>query len=911
MQALPIDDCLPELVARLGEARAVLVEAPPGAGKSTRVPLAVAGGSWGDAARAGSSPSERVSAARQVWVSEPRRLAARLLAHRVAAELGEPVGERVGYAVRFERRVSARTEIVYVTTGVLLQELLSTPGAALPSHIKAVIVDEVHERSVETDLLLALLRREMERSPHFKLVVMSATLDAAPIAAFLGEGLRGGCPNVRSAGQSYPVRISHEEAPDDRALERRVASAVRRQLSQGPTGDVLVFLPGAREIRAAASALAPLAEQGIRVLSLHGELPLSEQSQVLSPGPERRVILSTNVAESSVTVPRTTSVVDSGLARVARHSPWSGVTSLQVEPISQASATQRAGRAGRTAAGEVVRLYSALDLSQRPGHLAPEILRADLAELVLQLGRGGLTPSELCWLSPPTPSALSDAYALLTRLGATDSSGKLTHIGHRMAKLPLSPRAARVTIAACELGVGETGALAATLLTERDPRERGELERQRARGARGDSDLEERIECFREAQDRGLDRRACRAVGLSHEAAQRIARGAEQLRRLLKVRHDDCQPSEVSARLSQALLTGYADRVAGRRSGRALVLCTGQAARLAEESVVHDAPLLIVLEASQRAARGVEVSLACAISEEQLFEQCADEFRDQDTLTFNPETERVELTARLYYGSICLDERRAAAPPSEAATRALTAWVLERGLASLDPDDRLGELAARVSLLAELDGPSAEAQRNDDEHRSAPNRGGPQREGAVRGADAKLSQRDASHADVLRSSEADHQPITREALLTAALEGAIDLRGVDARALEGRALVSLPPPLTARLERELPRELKLASGRRLTIRYAAGKEPWVESRLQDFFGCVDTPRIASGRLPLTLHLLAPNRRAVQITRDLAGFWQRGYPELRRQLSRRYPKHAWPEDGKTATPPAPRPPAPKR
>ncbi len=886
MQALPIDECLPELVARLGEARAVLVEAPPGAGKSTRVPLALAaliGGSLSDAARAGAS-SRRASAAPQVWVSEPRRLAARLLAHRVAAELGEAVGERVGYAVRFERRVSAKTEIIYATTGVLLRELLSTPGAALPSHIHAVIVDEVHERSVETDLLLALLQRELVRSPDFKLVVMSATLDAAPIAAFLGEALRGGCPSVQSAGQSYPVRVAHEDAQDDRPLERRVASAVRRQLSQGPTGDVLVFLPGAREIRAAASALEPLAEQGLQVLSLHGELPLREQARVLSPGPERRVILSTNVAESSVTVPRTTSVVDSGLARVARHSPWSGVTSLRVEPISQASATQRAGRAGRTAAGEVVRLYSALELSQRPSHLEPEILRADLAELVLQLGRGGLTPSELGWLSPPTPSALSDAQALLARLGATDSSGKLTTIGHQMAKLPLPARAARVALAACDLGVGETGALMATLLTERDPLERGELERERARGARGASDLEERIERLREAEERGLDRRACRAVGLAHEAAQRIARGAEQLRRLLKVSHDDCRASEVSTRLSQALLTGYADRVAARRSGRALVLCTGQAARLAEESVVQDAPLLIALTASQRAARGVEVSLACAISEEQLFEQCADEFRDQDTLAFNPETERVELTQRLYYGSICLDERRGAAPPSEAATSALTAWVLERGLASLDPDDRLGELAERLRLLTELDGASTKPRQSEPDN------------------DVNDSPTDAAP---------DAATATREALLTAALEGAVDLRGVDARALEGRALGSLPPPLTARLERELPRELKLNSGRRLTIRYAAGKEPWVESRLQDFFGCVDTPTVASGRLPLTLHLLAPNRRAVQITRDLAGFWRRGYPELRRQLSRRYPRHAWPEDGQTATPPAPRPAVPKR
>lgn len=389
MQALPIDQVLPEIGERLREAGRVVIEAPPGAGKSTRVPLTVL---------------EQVPAGSRVWVSEPRRLAARLLASRVSSELGRPLGDPVGYAVRFERRITQDTRLIYATTGVLLRELLAPPGERREPP-GAVVIDEVHERSVETDLLLALLREEYLVRPEFKLVVMSATLDAEPIAELLSHPDHGPCPRVRSAGRIFPLEILHEAQADERPLEKRVVGAVRQHLKRGPQGHVLVFLPGAREIRACHAALEPLArEAAFTLCDLHGDLDLKQQNLAVSDSDRRKVVLSTNVAESSVTVPGTTGVIDSGLARVARHSPWTGLQSLRLEKISQASATQRAGRAGRTAPGLVQRLYTQGDLQTRPDFDAPEICRADLASLLLELGCADVRVSDLTWLSaPPKP----------------------------------------------------------------------------------------------------------------------------------------------------------------------------------------------------------------------------------------------------------------------------------------------------------------------------------------------------------------------------------------------------------------------------------------------------------------------------------------------------------------------------
>ncbi|MCB9588727.1 MAG: ATP-dependent helicase HrpB [Polyangiaceae bacterium] len=862
MQALPIDEVLPEIALRLREAGRVVIEAPPGAGKSTRVPLTLL--------------SELPPGSR-VWVSEPRRLAARLLANRVSSELGQPLGDPVGYAVRFERRVSQDTRLVYATTGVLLRELF----AGKKRDIAAVVLDEVHERSVEIDLLLALLREECRQRPEFKLVVMSATLDAEPIAELLRDDTRGACPRVRSAGRVFPLEILHQPQVDDRPLEKQVVSAVRHHLRQGPDGHVLVFLPGAREIRNCHEALEPLArEAGFVTCDLHGDLDLKQQDQAVSDSATRKVVLSTNVAESSVTVPGTTGVIDSGLARVARHSPWTGLLSLKLEKISQASATQRAGRAGRTAPGLVQRLYTAGDLSTRPSFETPEILRADLASLLLELGCAELSASALGWLSAPPEAALRDAERLLGWLGALDGE-HATELGRRMQRLPLPPRLARVLIRAEELEVPASGALAVALLSERDILARSPVRHSRGPrpvDASGDSDVAERMERFELCREDRFSQHSARSLELNLAAVKSVARAETQLVKALAGKgelSDSCPLSEVDARISQALLAGFPDRVAARRLSttgkgvsRDLTFMSGQVARLSEQSVVHEAQLLLGLEvADRRGAGGPEVTQACVIEEDWLFEAYPELFSDKDELWFNPETARVERIARMYYGSVCIDERKAPAAPGPEATRVLKEWVLSRGLKQLDPKDHLGELAARIELCLK--------------------------------ADASLV--DCSTAP---------PPQTRESLLELCLGEAVDLSAFKAQELAVAAQSLLPAELVAALYRDAPAEITLNGGRKTQVHYTGGSGPWVQSFLQDFFGSTETPRIAAGRVPLTLHLLAPNRRAIQVTQDLAGFWQRAYPELRRQLSRRYPRHSWPEDGATATPSAPRPPRPR-
>ncbi|MEZ4373343.1 MAG: helicase-related protein, partial [Polyangiaceae bacterium] len=472
-----------------------------------------------------------------------------------------------------------------------------------------------------------------------------------------------------------------------------------------------------REIRDCHAALEPLArEAGFITCDLHGDLDLKQQDQAVSDSATRKVVLSTNVAESSVTVPGTTGVIDSGLARVARHSPWTGLLSLKLEKISQASATQRAGRAGRTAPGLVQRLYTAGDLSTRPSFDTPEILRADLASLLLELGCAELSVSELGWLSAPPEAALRDAERLLSWLGALKSD-RATDLGRRMQRLPLPPRLARALIRAEELEVPASGALAVALLSERDILARspvGHSRGPRTVDASGDSDIAERMERFQLCREDRFSHHSARSLELNLTAVKSVARAEAQLRKALAGKgevHDDCPLAEVDARISQALLSGFPDRVAARRLSTAgkgvsrdLTFMSGQVARLSEQSVVHEAQLLLALDvADRRGAAGPEVTQACVIEEDWLFEAYPDLFTDKDELWFNPDTARVERIARIYYGSVCIDERKAPAAPGPEATQVLKEWVLTRGLKQLDPKDHLGELAARIELCLEAD----------------------------------------------------------------------------------------------------------------------------------------------------------------------------------------------------------------
>ena len=873
MDFLPIDPLLPDIVGAMSTCGAVVVEAPPGAGKTTRVPRAL----W--AARAKTHPDD------EIWVLQPRRLPARLAAKRVAEESGEALGESVGYSVRFEDVSSARTRVRFVTEGILIRRLIENPTLR---GISTVVLDEFHERHLASDLALTLLYR-LKRSarPDLGLCVMSATLDAQPVADFLDA-----CPRVRSEGRRFDVDFEYTNTPDARPLQTQVASAVRRLLKQIPLGDLLVFLPGAGDIRRCQGALAEIPEAPtLDILPLHGDLPLEGQARVVARSSRRKVILATNVAETSVTIDGVSIVIDSGLAKIAGHSPWTGLSTLALGKISQASAIQRAGRAGRTGPGLAVRLYSEHDfLSRRPFDL-PEVSRLDLAELALTTRAVGIDDlSELDWLTPPPDAALSAANELLKRLGAIDSagrSGKLTARGRSMLRFPLHPRLARLVLAGEERGVGADAAVLAALISEKDIRERGaRFDGGRAAGRAnsngGDGiDLLALMEWFESARAARFAPGSLRSLGLDQRATAVVEQTRKQLSALLSKTREPRAAGDRAAQdraLAQSVLTAFPDRVARRRDRQSnvVVLATGGTAEL---GYVADSEFVVAVNAEALTTPGrpsggkagaPTIRLGCGIDSDWLADLDGSDLQASESLSFDAATERVVQRSRLSYGTLVLDETVRPAPPSPETAALLAEAAVSRGAAAFEGEEAVGSLAilrGRLAVLAKSD-PSVALPALDD---------------------SSLSQVLAGACEGLRSFA--------------------ELREVG---IATRIEMNLSSSLRAALTRDAPTHCVLPGGRRVAIQYPVDQAPWIESRLQDFFGMSEGPTVARGRVPLTLHLLAPNARAMQVTGDLRSFWKQHYPAIRRELQRRYPRHAWPEDGATATPPPPLPPrAPRR
>jgi ATP-dependent helicase HrpB len=749
---LPIDSLLPQILNALEHHPSLVIEAPPGAGKTTRVPPALL---------------YRVKG--EVLVLEPRRLAARLAARRVAGELGETIGESVGFQIRFEDTSGPRTRLKFLTEGVLTRRFLSDPEL---SRASVVIFDDFHERHLETDLALALVRRLQKSSREdLRIVVMSATLDGAPVAKYLGR-----CPVLRSEGKLHELTIDY--TPHSAAtLEEQVAAALNRLIDSGLAGDVLVFLPGAAEIRRAARAIEPLAKRAdLLVLPLYGDLPPAEQDRAIAQADRRKVILSTNVAESSVTIEGVRAVIDSGLERVAVDSPWTGLPSLQVKRISQASATQRAGRAGRTAPGRVIRLYTAEDFHRRPFAGVPEILRRELSQTLLHLRAMGL--SDLDWLDAPPPSAVQAANALLDRLGVTAE----------MAELPVAPRLAKLLVEARLRGVPEKGCAIAAVLSA---------------GERGSADLLTLADSDWQPETR---------------------RVFDQLRRRVTGR-DRAFPNhaEADAAILQSVLAAFPDRVARHRRDGELFLSTGGSARLPDCRW----DFLVALDVEERREHALPlVRLAARIEPEWLLDRAT----ERGTQEWNRTAERVEQVTALMYDQLVVEETRQPAQPGDEAAKILAEKALEAGVHRFADRDALEQLIARAGFAG--------------------------------------------------------IKIDPEATLRKLCEGRTSLNELESAGL----LSALTPP---NLARQAPERLTLPGGRTVKVHYETGKPPWIESRLQDFFGVQETPSVAG--VPVVVHLLAPNHRPVQVTSDLAGFWNRLYPQVRRELSRRYPKHKWPEN----------------
>ncbi len=842
---LPIDPLLPELVASLRARPTLVLEAPPGAGKTTRVPRALYDAGFAEQG--------------EIVVLEPRRLAARLAARRVAEELGEPLGGIVGYQVRFEDVSSARTRIRFVTEGVLGRKLIASPDL---TGIAAVVLDEFHERHLQGDVALALVERlRRTRRPDLRIIAMSATLSTGPLAAHLDA------PVLRSEGRRFDVSIEHLPAPDDRPLASQVASAVRRLVVEGLDGDVLVFLPGASEIRKARETCEKLAaEADLQLVALHGDLSPDEQDAAVRPGARRKVILSTNVAESSVTIEGVVAVIDAGLARVASQAPWSGLPRLRVEKVSKASATQRAGRAGRMRPGRCLRLFTRADFETRPDHEAPEIRRLDLSQTMLELA--ALGARDVPWLEAPPEAHAKAAVELLGRLGAVDDAGAVTATGRAMLRFAVHPRAARVVVEGEQRGIADEVCVAAAILAEGDIRaaSRARFGAQQVQDTATEaSDIGALVDRFREAEDARFRDGAVRAAGLDPSGTRAVARASQQLlratrRRDERGRRDAVGPADrggpaamtTDAALRLSLLAGYPDRVARRvrRGARQLALAGGGSAELSEASVVRDAEWMVALDAEERsqgARGGVVVRLACAIEPEWLLDLFPERVVEEQAVSWDPTAERVLARDAMLWEGLVLHASERTDGVGERVTRVLAEAALAAGPRAFVREDALDRWLLRARFAATVD-PALKAP--DD--------------ATVRDVLVSLCEGRRSFAEL------------REAGLLDAVRSSMGRGAAD-------------------VDRLAPERVTLAGGRVCAVRYEHGKPPAIASRMQDFFGMRDGPRIGGGRVPLVLELNAPSGRAQQVTTDLAGFWQRHYPAIRKELMRKYPRHAWPED----------------
>ena len=850
---LPVDDVIPELLDALrGRGAAVLV-APPGAGKTTRVPPAVA-----------SMPE----LAGRVVVLEPRRIAALAAARRVSEEIGEPVGGTIGYQVRFERKWRELSRVVFVTEGILVRWMQEDP---LLDGIGCVIFDELHERSLHTDLALAMtwrLRREVR--PDLRLLAMSATLDAERVATHLG-----GVPVVRSAGRLYPVDVRLLPRADTRPLPAQAAAAIRTARRESK-GVVLAFLPGKGEIEATARLLAGEGMGGsdAPVVPLHGELPLARQTAALRgeglAGSARRVVLATDVAETSVTVEGVTAVVDSGWRRAPRFDPATGLDRLELQRVSRASADQRAGRAGRTAPGLCLRLWTAATQASLLPADVPEILRVDLSSTVLQISAWGERPEHLAWLDAPRPAQLAVAVELLRQLGALEGpNDDVTQLGRELARLPLPPRLSRLVVEtarreAIDASALDEGALVAALLAER-----GAVRRPNPAEAAGLADSESDVlDSWRAL--RSFARHPREGAFVHSPAARRVLDAARQIGRLVResaLESSTRSPRERTARdaknpptlpapepvevvLRRALLAGFPDRVARRRADdpERAVMVGGRGVRVGPTSLVRRAPLFVCVEV-QGAGRDATVYQASAIEPDWLDPAA---LRAEDVALLDERTGKVISRRRRLYRDLVLEESLLPQPDLERAAELLVAHAARDPRAALGLDrEPLQSLLARIECLR-------------------------------------------AHRPDLELPSLDDDSTLAELLVEAA-RGRVSLAQLQEAPVHDLLRARLSWRQLQALDELVPERMRLPSGRSAAIRYERGKPPVLAARIQDLYGWRDTPRIAGGKLPLLLHLLAPSSRPQQITDDLGGFWQRTYPQVRKELAGRYPKHAWPDN----------------
>lgn len=824
---LPIDTVLTDLRAHLAARSRLVLQAPPGAGKTTRVPLALLGEPW--------------LADRKILLLEPRRLAARAAAARLAEQLGEVVGTSVGYQIRFEHQRSPQTRIEVITEGILTRRLQADPTLA---GIGLVIFDEFHERSLQTDLGLALaLDSQAALRPDLRLLLMSATLDTAGAARVLG-----GAPVVSSAGRSHPVvthYLDHDPLRYDTGL---VVTAIQRALHERH-GDLLVFLPGGPEIRRLATTLT-VPDQTL-VLPLYGNLAQAAQQQALQPDPSgrRKVVLATNIAETSLTIEGITTVIDSGWTRRPRFHPGTGLTRLVTERISQNSAAQRAGRAGRLGPGTCYRLWSEPTQARLQPHQTPEILAADLAPLLLELVLWGATPDQLIWSDPPPKATLTQARELLLRLGALDGQGRITPIGRRLAELPLHPRLAHMVLSGVDRGLAELACALAAMLAERDI----------LRASHCGSDLDLRLQALHAYGTGG--RQSAQAHGADPAACARVERAVNQLHRL--VSKPRAQPSVPADNAPGLLLArAYPDRI-GRRRGDSpdrYQLANGRGVRLAPDDPLYGCDWLVAAHLSDGDNEDL-IRLSVRFDLDLLNGELQDLLSEHEVVAWDEREQAVSARHERRLGALVLASRPLATVDRERQRQALITGIRRLGLDCLPWTPALRQWQARVVTL----------------HHWCPEQGWPE-----------ISD--------------DRLLATLEDWLGPWLTGLSRRTHLAQLDLGAILKAQLGWPLNNQLDQAAPTHLTVPSGSRIQLAYGAvGEPPVLAVKLQELFGLAEAPRLNGGRIPLLLHLLSPARRPIQITRDLASFWHTTYAEVKKELKGRYPKHPWPDDPWTASP----------
>ena len=839
---LPIFELESALVSALTRDARLILQAPTGSGKSTQIPqMFLDNGLLG---------------AGEVVVLQPRRLATRMLAARVAQERGCKLGEEVGFQIRFDKVASARTRIRFVTEGVLLRQMLADPELR---GVSAILFDEFHERHLYGDITLArALDLQSTRRPDLKLVVMSATLDTAGLERYLAP-----CATLQSQGRTFPVEIRYLPRPvrlDQTAVWDLAADALV-ELAPCTEGDVLVFMPGAYEISRTIGAIRSSRVGGQFIaLPLHGELPVADQDAAVARHPKRKVIVSTNVAETSLTIDGVRVVIDAGLARIARFDPYRGINTLLVEKISRASADQRAGRAGRTAPGLALRLWSEREHLERAAQELPEVKRLDLAEVVLTLKAGGVDDvAAFRWLEAPDPRSLERAETLLRDLGALDhATGRITELGRRMLAFPLHPRYARMLLAAEAYGCVREAALVAALTQGRNLLRRGggdtDEARERALGEDHASDLFLMMRAWHAAGNNGD---IARSLGVNAIAAREAGQLFEQFLKIAKSEGlstaDRTAPgASTDEAVAKCVLAGFPDQVAVRLDSGTLrcAMVHGRRGVLARESVVRDARLIVAGEVREVSGKdGVQtlLSLATAIREEWLRELFPEAFSEHVEVFYEKTLRRVMARRETRFHDLVLASAQSdKAPPGEAA--ALLAREVLAGNCPLEHwDHAVDQWIIRLNRLRQW----------------------------------------MPELELPALDEAD-----RAALIEQLCYGAATYKEIKERAVWPVVKSWLSPQQQDFLEKYAPERLEMPNGRRFKIAYDPAGPPTIAVRIQDLYGVEQSLVIAAGRVPVTIQVLAPNHRPIQVTQNLATFWREAYPKVKAELQRRYPRHVW-------------------